>query len=195
MLNIRLGEWKRGSVHLLWPVVLDQRNNKVFTRRGKNKFSHAARSGKKFEGRGKQCQSIEADAIPVKAICSSSGIILKYKRYWKDTEVVTGDLEEQLSKAPSHVRDTVGKIVVNEEKLDELKERWDLGLRMIAATDGGYGDDIGSSGVVILFDGELEPILKCNAAEKSKFDTIESTREELLAMLSLEYTLEFLEKM
>ena len=83
VLNIRLGEWKRGSVHLLWPVVLDQRNNMVFTRRGKNKFSHAARIGKKFEGRGKQCQSIEADAIPVKAICSSSGIILKIKEIGK----------------------------------------------------------------------------------------------------------------
>ena len=85
VLNIRLEKWKRGSVHLLWPVVLDQRNNKVFTRRGNNKFSHAAQSGNKFEGRGKQCQSIEADAIPVKAICSSSGIILKYKRYWNLT--------------------------------------------------------------------------------------------------------------
>ena len=86
--------------------------------------------------------------------------------------VVTRDLEEQLSKAPSHVRDTVGKIVGNEEKLNELKGRWDLELRMIAATDGGYGYDIRSSGVVILFDGELESILKCNAAENSKFDTI-----------------------
>ena len=170
-------------------------NNVVYTRKGKSIFSHDVRSEKKYEGKGEKYQGIIADAIPVKAICSSSGIILKHKRTWKDIEEAIGDLDERLSQAPSYVKDTIGRIVTDEDKLMELKERWNMGVNLKAATDGGYGDDIGSSGVALLFEEDILPIIKSNAAEESKFDTIESTREELLAMLSLEYILDFLAKM
>ena len=56
-----------------------------------------------------------------------------------------------MSQAPSYVKDTIGRIVTDEDKLMELKERWNVGVNLIAATDGGYGDNIGSSGVALFF--------------------------------------------
>ena len=57
-IKIHLGKWKGGSVHLLWPVVLDQKNNVVYTRKGKSIFSHDVRSEKKYEGKGEKYQGI-----------------------------------------------------------------------------------------------------------------------------------------
>jgi len=65
-------------------------------------------------------------------------------------------------------------------------------LNLTSATDGGYGEEIGSWGYLLFFDNEEKPILKGYSAETSEFDTMQSTREELLGMLAVEYIMQIL---
>ena len=55
------------------------------------------------------------------------------------------------------------------------------------ATDGGLGGKVGSRVCLLFSTGEDCPIVQGYAAEVSKFDTMQSTMEELLGMLAFEY--------
>ena len=72
---------------------------------------------------------------------------------------------------------------------------WNQKVSLIAATDGGLGNDIGSSGYLILFDGEEIPIIEGWRGEMTRFENMASTREELIGLLAVEYIMQILVEM
>ena len=72
---------------------------------------------------------------------------------------------------------------------------WNQKVSLIAATDGGLGNDINSSGYLIVFDGEEIPIIEGWRGEITRFENMESTREELIRLLAVEYIMQILVEM
>ena len=131
--------------------------------------------------------------LPVEAIRSSSGILVVTKLP-NQQGLRKKTILETMKMKPKHVRDAIGRIKFNKQLMAKMKILWHTGINLIAAIDGAFGDEIGSSGYVLVFQGEETPILSGYAAEMTPFNTMESTREELMAMLAIEYVILILER-
>jgi len=152
-------------------------------------MEHLHSTGKNFQNKGtlkKESEKKNEEYIPVEAIRSSSSIVVTTKLAVKNT-TTGGSILQTMKSEPKYVRDAIGRIKFNQKQMSRLKITWHTGIKLTAATDGGLGDDIGSSGYILVFEGEEDPILTGYSAEKTPFHTMESTREELMAMLAIEY--------
>ena len=127
--------------------------------------------------------------FPVTAIRSSNGIIVTHLHAKAPKTVFMESVLQALKRQSKCVRDTIGCIIIDRQLLTELKVRWHEGLFLTSATDGGLGEDIGSWSYLIFFGDDERPIIKGYSAETSSFDTMQSTREELLGMLAVEFVM------
>ena len=184
----KLGKWIFGTMNLYWDVEYNDEQDLVVTRKYNEVYTHKLKNGRSYEGRG-ELNNSELKTVPVRAIKSSIGIIVN-RVIKRPEQVKAGSLTEILESKKDYIRNTIGVLLINQEKLEQLRKKWDEGVNIIIATDGGLGDDIGSSGAAWVFEGEEHSIMRHYTAEESIFQTMESTREELLAMLAVEFILD-----
>ena len=138
-------------------------------KKGKRR-EHSKLNTKKFKSKGMICDE-KVIATPVSAIWSSIGIVVPNLSVTENIQEVKS-FNSILQKAPHYIRDTIGWVTFDEDLKQRLKETWNSGVYLTSATDGGYGDEIGSWGYLLFFDNEEKPILQGYSAEMSEFDTI-----------------------
>ena len=83
----------------------------------------------------------------------------------------------------------LGTYSENDQQLDRLHKQWHNGVSLIAATDGGLKDAVGTSSYVLLFPQDTSPIVQGYAGEYQPRRSASSTRQELLGQLGVEYYL------
>ena len=97
-----------------------------------------------------------------------------------------------IDKLPQFMQKTIGRITGT--CLDNLEEVWNH-KTIIAATDGGLKEKIGSHGYLLVESGSHEPFIRGYGAEQALYKTMTSTREELIAMLAVHYLLKVLQQL
>ena len=88
--------------------------------------------------------------FPVDCIRSSSQIVVR-KCLFTAGAIQENNFKSLLAREPKHVKNALGSIKSNDKLISILKIRWHDSPDLIAATDGGLGDEIGSSGYLLFF--------------------------------------------
>ena len=142
---------------------------------------------RKYFRLGTACD-MPTDTKPVQCIDSSFGITVM-----NDIEVTpniqTESILQSIKNAPKYKRQIIGQIK-SSIGLMKLKEEWNEKPDIIAATDGGLKDELGSHGYKIVFAGETEAIIEGHGAEQTANGTMTSTREELIGILAIYYIIQ-----
>ena len=84
----------------------------------------------------------------------------------------------------------LGKFMIDSTQMERLKQCWySSPVTLVAATDGGLKDGIGTSSYALFFTEEFPPIIQGCAGEHQSTKSASSTRQELLGQLGVEYWL------
>ena len=131
----KLGKWIFGTMNLYWDVEYNDEQDLVVTRKYNEVYTHKLKNGRSYEGRG-ELNNSELKTVPVRAIKSSIGIIVN-RVIKRPEQVKAGSLTEILESKKDYIRNTIGVLLINQEKLEQLRKKWDEGVNIIIATDGG----------------------------------------------------------
>ena len=182
-----LGKWTR-TPYQLFPYFLTEDANLLYKMVGnkwevyylKQDTRNTYHSGKFY------VESVPKILTPINVIRLSNselkGIVPECLIHKEDGVKEVGTFTDE------HIKNIVGTFTVNESELTQLTAYWHTQkINLVVGSDGGLKDGIGTSAYVFFLGASEEPVIYGYAAERQHCREASSTRQELLAQLSVEY--------
>ena len=115
-------------------------------------------------------------------------LVLNDKQSINNSQLGKIKLKDEGSLARSRV---LGTYTINQQQMEKLKQLWHTSNNnIVAATDGGLKESMGTSSYALFFPDDPVEIVKGYAGEYQPKPSASSTRQELLGQLGVEYWLE-----
>ena len=186
-LYLALGNWIRPP-YQKYPFAVAHRANLLYKKLG-NKWEvyYLQQGTRNVYNRGNvQVEKLPKKWTPINVIRMSNGVV---KGILPEALVRTA---EKISSIGNFAEDTwkllLGKFEINSTEMQKLSEIWHSGhIALVCGSDGGLKSGIGTSAYILYLAGSEDPVVYGYAAEKQYEDNPSSTRQELLAQLSVEY--------
>jgi len=141
---------------------------------------------RRFDKLSFQVSTIPQGCVPVRVIDALRYLLV----LGQAPDKLGGNRSRQVNNTNSTIYEdqVVGKYQIDDRQMDKLKQLWGTqNLELVAATDGGLKDKVGTSSYALFFPNEFPPILQGFAGEYQPQKSASSTRQELLGQLGLEY--------
>ena len=187
-LHTPLGKWIR-SPYQHFPVFMGPDKHKLFKRVNRVWERYVLLSGTRniYTGTGDYSNHLPIHRTPINVIKLSNQ---KLQAIIPEDPLV-GVSDEQQSVLGrfryDHIKRIVVTYIISKDQLTHLAAAWHTQkVELVCGSDGGLKNNIGTSGYVLCL-GSSAPVIYGFAAEQQYSDTSSSTRQELLAQLSIEY--------
>ena len=195
-LYTNLGKWTR-KPYQIFPYIFDSVNKLLYKRVGRRWEIFEICQGTRniYLSTRTMKDQTPKEWMPVKVICLSNNAIkviipTEEHSYSSSTTISeVGKFEEDYKKA------VIGKFDINDTELQVLSHLWKTQkVELVCGSDGGLKNQIVTSGYIICMCLSAAPVIWRYAAEKQGTAETSSTRQELLAQLSIEYWIAHLTK-
>ncbi len=192
-LYVPLGAWTR-QPDQIYPYVINEDDTAIYKKvsNGWRVYCKTTPSSRRYKRMQFVVDTAPTTSYPSTRVLESSNFIIHNRDDNRPAEPYTDvdTCQQQMVEAA-----VLGEYIINENKLDELKEQWhEPNTRVICATDGGLKDMIGSSSYAIFFPEDSTPIISGGNTEYQPRLLASSTRQELLGQLSIAYWMERLSR-
>lgn len=164
-LHVPLGPWIRPSDQV-FPYVQNPTKNIVYKRvaNGWEVFGKTSQRSRHFKRMSPQVTTTEIGSLPVRVIETTSHILVVGNR--PNSGRGNGNRGNHGDKGSVYEDRILGEYTTNAEQMKRLKIQWQMKeCTVIAATDGGLKNEVGTSSYALFFPNDTAPILQGYAGE------------------------------
>ena len=189
LLFTQLGQWIRNGDQI-YPFVMNIEATIVYKKVsvGWEVFGRSNNKVRHFKKLVLRIVTTPRDCRPVRVIEAARYLIVA--RDQEFGERASEYYRQQELNRFTHEEAIVGRYTWDEEQMDQFRQQWtDMECTVIAATDGGLKEGVGTSSYALFFPEVATPILQGHTGEYQPSRTASSTRQELRGQLGIEYWL------